>query len=289
MAGEGTITVRCTCGKKLKAPAESAGKKARCPACGAVLRLIPMEAVPARATESAVTASATRSAAVDPPPLSKPRTRTKSNEAPAHDDGLGALYELSEQAENATMKPEGPVCPSCQSSMNESAVLCTSCGYDTRTGKSLTVTKEAPVLNYASPKGKGKSKGLVDRMAPQGSFVVGLILAGVFGVVCSVLWIVVMFVTGYEIGILATVVGWTVGLGMQIGQKGYSRRGGMTAATIAVLAIAGPKLILMALLLALTHGNNAGEIGYAFFHPLTILFIFLGIGAAYRTANGSSS
>ncbi len=114
-------------------------------------------------------------------------------------------------------------------------------------------------------------------------------LASVFGIVCSILWIVVMFVTGFEIGILATVVGWTVGLGMQLGQKGYSRQGGIAAATIAVLAIAGPKLLLLALLLAVSHGKDAAELGFSLFHPLTILFVILGIGAAYRTANGASS
>lgn len=294
MPGEGTITVRCTCGKKLKAPAESAGKRARCPACGAILRLIatqprPVTMATATATSRAATAVVNRAkpaaapkALVAPQPLPK---ETPSDEF-AGDDGLGALYELNEQANTAAVAPDGARCPSCSSAMNADAVLCTDCGYDTRLGKTRT-TDKAPVLSYSTPKPKGK-KVPVDRMAPQGSFVVGLVLASVFGVVCSILWIVVMFLTGFEIGILATVVGWTVGLGMQIGQKGHSRRGGIAAATIAVLAIAGPKLLLMALVLAVLPGKNAAEVGYAFFHPLTLLFILLGIGAAFRTANGSS-
>ena len=36
-AAEGTISVRCGCGKKLKAPAGSEGRKARCPDCDAIL------------------------------------------------------------------------------------------------------------------------------------------------------------------------------------------------------------------------------------------------------------
>jgi hypothetical protein len=263
------------------------------------MRLIPTEPMPviAKSTTTAnvnrsqpAAAPANKAVAVAAPPLKEPRLKQPPPaDYPGDDDGLGALYELNEQANTATAAPDRPRCPSCRSAMDENAVLCTNCGYDTRSGKSLT-TDKAPVLNYASPQArKNKGRGPVDRMAPQGSFILGLVLASVFGVVCAIVWIVVMFVTGYEIGILATVVGWTVGLGMQIGQKGYSKQGGIAAATIAVLAIAGPKLLLMALVLALLPGKNAAEVGLAFFHPLTILFIVLGIGAAYRTANGSSS
>lgn len=46
MPTEGILTVRCSCGKKLKAPADSVGKKARCPACGSVMRLLPMDDAP---------------------------------------------------------------------------------------------------------------------------------------------------------------------------------------------------------------------------------------------------
>ena len=41
MPGESSIVVVCKCGKKLKAPAAAAGKKARCPACANTLVLTP--------------------------------------------------------------------------------------------------------------------------------------------------------------------------------------------------------------------------------------------------------
>ena len=37
--GTDTISVKCVCGKKLKAPASAAGRKARCPKCGNVMTL----------------------------------------------------------------------------------------------------------------------------------------------------------------------------------------------------------------------------------------------------------
>ena len=39
MAGENLITVDCSCGKKLRAPLTSAGKKVKCPGCGATLEI----------------------------------------------------------------------------------------------------------------------------------------------------------------------------------------------------------------------------------------------------------
>lgn len=205
----------------------------------------------------------------------------------AEDDNLGALYELAEQAHSAPTTPDRPRCPSCRSEMEDDAVLCTNCGYDTRSGKSLATKKDAPVLPYASPKRKGKSSP-VDMMAPQGSFIIGLLVAVAFGVVCSILWIGIEVVTGFEVGLLATVIGWVVGLGMQIGQKGYSHRGGVAAACIAVAAITLPKLLLIGLIaVLLPHNKDMAKLGFALFPPLTILFIFLGIGAAYRTANGA--
>ena len=194
MTGEAQITVVCSCGKKLKAPATSAGKKARCPACGAVVRLIPGESV---ASALATARSAAPAAAASPSPArvggDKPRTSTAPRKPPAptrrekpvqtdlsdqDPDGLSALYELSEQAETAAVVPDAPMCPSCRARMDSNAVLCTSCGYDTRSGKAIKTAKAAPAANAAAPWGKGKSKKqAVDRMAPDGSFMIGLLIA----------------------------------------------------------------------------------------------------------------
>src|SRR5580658_5427264 len=41
MAAEGMLSVVCGCGRRLKAPIEAAGKRARCPACGNIVVLTP--------------------------------------------------------------------------------------------------------------------------------------------------------------------------------------------------------------------------------------------------------
>jgi hypothetical protein len=93
-ATDQSITVICSCGKKLKAPANAVGRKARCKACGSILVIqkpepvglgseidIPLDEV-ARATGGAPTA------------------RKSSVQRPAEDDdddGLGALYALEKE------------------------------------------------------------------------------------------------------------------------------------------------------------------------------------------------
>jgi hypothetical protein len=93
---------------------------------------------------------------IAPPPRPTP---PRIGIAPEDDGGLSALYELAEQENNAAVAPDGPHCPSCRSALAEGAVLCTDCGYDTRSGKSLATTKEAPVLGYATPNANGSNDG----------------------------------------------------------------------------------------------------------------------------------
>ena len=98
------ITVECKCGKRLKAPASAAGKRAKCPACGNVLTI------------------------TAPPP-------------PAEDDmGLNALYDLADQESKVAEQQAAsgsPRCPGCSREMPAGAVLCVNCGYDMRTGSKL--------------------------------------------------------------------------------------------------------------------------------------------------------
>src|SRR4051812_45334705 len=100
-ATSGTISVVCSCGKKLKAPASAVGRKAKCPQCGNVLTVKP------------------------PPP-------------PDEDNSLDALYDLAQESEqHAAQQQMAPRCPGCMREMAPGAVICTNCGYDTRKGKSV--------------------------------------------------------------------------------------------------------------------------------------------------------
>jgi hypothetical protein len=278
MVGEASISVLCACGKKLKASASAIGRKARCPACGNTVTLkVPSAAVPPPL----------------PPVIARPSA--KKVVIPADDDGLGALYELAEQAHAAPIATESPRCPSCRSEMERDAVLCMGCGYDVRTGKSITTSpakKQSllPAALAAKPKNKP-----VDLMAPEGSLLLGVAMCAAFAFVASLLWIAVAWVTGFSIGYIAILIGGAAGVGMRVGHKGFSKTGGMIAAAMTLAAILCAKLVVMQL--ELTHlGLNisvfdmdSAALCTYLFKPIGLIIIAIGMGAAFRTANGSVS
>ena len=219
-AATSTISVMCSCGKKLKAPASAVGKKAKCPKCGNVLTVKP-----------------------PPPP-------------PAEDDSLDALYDLAEQGEqHAASQQLAPRCPSCMREMAPNAVVCTNCGFDTRKGKAVAAvgapavaaapaapaapaiegTRFNPAAAAALEKSAKRGKPVEDKMAPQGPFWKGLVFSGVGAAIGAVVWIGIAYATGYWGMLPVLLVGLLAGLGMQRGQEGYSYLGGFAAAGITLV------------------------------------------------------
>jgi hypothetical protein len=269
-----TITVICPCGKKLKAPASAAGKKAKCPSCGNVMKLdapagaagaapavppVPTEALAAaKAANSAGAVTAKKVAAPPPPPA-------PADHADDGGDDLGDLYALAaveKQARSAGAVDDSPRCPKCFTELPSGAVLCTNCGFDLRTRKALSTTRgdAAPpalkplgggVLNY----GAGKA-GKKDKMAPQGSFLVGLACCAGFAAAGSIVWFLIGYFTGYSFGFIAMGVGALAGVGMQIGQKGYSKLGGLVASALTLLAIILANIALFVAVLAHPPGQT---------------------------------
>ena len=300
MPSENVISVVCDCGKRLKGPASAAGRMARCPACGATILLSPggisTNAIPSPSQQTARSTAApamavarTKSARPAPPPAP----------VPAHeDDGLGAMYELAQQANAAPADANVVCCPQCRAVMDDNAVLCVNCGYDTRTGKSLAVdSPPVPVgraaSNKASSKPGKKSNKPVDYMAPDGSIVMGIILSAVFALAASLVWIGVAWATGLAISYIALLIGGAAGVGMQIGHRGYSKVGGLIAAFMTLGAIILAKIVVLELILARHNESianiNGSRLGLYFFSPFGLIIIAVGVGAAYKTANGGSN
>ena len=82
---------------------------------------------------------------------------------------------------------------------------------------------------------------------------------------------------------------------MKIGQKGFSSLGGSAAAGMTLVAILLAKLAVIEMLLSRQGLNrsifdlNGAKLGYYFCSPIGLIIIAVGMGAAYRTANGSVS
>ena len=276
------LKVSCVCGKVFRAPVSAAGKRARCPGCSTTLT------IPAGPAASASIAPGARAAASGRAPIATPSRAIANSRAGATADPLDALDELARQEELAEPSQDIPRCGNCASPMPAGAVICTSCGFDARSGNRLA----APTA--AAPK-PAFSKGAagVDRMAPQGSLLLGLLVSLLLAVIASVVWIALAYFTGFTIGYVAILIGIAAGVGMQLGHRGYSRLGGYAAAALTLVAILLAKLIVIEMLLSRAHIHksiselNSAKLAYYFFNPIGLIIMVVGMAAAFRTANGS--
>jgi hypothetical protein len=255
------------CGKQYRWKPEIAGKKVKCK-CGNPLAVPAAPPTPGRAAarpsvvqpglaaaarsaevrpRATATATAARPANVPPPPPPPPAPPRKQKDTSDDDGGMDALYALAQQeaevAEDATAGADLNFCPNCRNRMNPDAVLCTACGYNRKTGKMLSAA--APKVAKAGGGGggilgmfkKGGESKKVDKMSPQGSFLLGLGLSFGFALGAALLWCLVAWAVHWEIYFLVLLVGGAAGVGMQVGQKGYSRLGGLTAAGVTVIVM----------------------------------------------------
>lgn len=253
--------VKCKCGNALAVPATppTPGQAAKRPPAGAVQ---PGLAAAARSAEvQPRVATPARPAHAPPPPPPPPAPARKAKESTDDDGGMDALFALAQQeadvAEDATAGADLNFCPNCRNRMNPDAVLCTSCGYNRKSGKMLAAA--APKVSKPGggffAKLKGGGGGKVDAMAPQGSFFLGLLLSGAFAAGASIIWILVVWLTKFELAFLVLIVGAAAGVGMQVGQKGYSRLGGLSAALITFVVMGVARLIVYVLIVMSAVGS----------------------------------
>jgi hypothetical protein len=114
-----------SCGKRLKVRPEWAGKKVKCPACGA------MSVVGAGAAEVAVRAADTPGAA-PPRPAGRAATVEPVDVLP-----LQPVADAKEAPLPAPARGGEDACPECGQPMARDAVICLDCGFNRKTGKQL--------------------------------------------------------------------------------------------------------------------------------------------------------
>ena len=144
------------------------------------------------------------------------------------DDLLGDLGEQDEIIGSAM------ACPSCGQRMEEGAVVCMACGFNTQSGRSLaTKRKEA--------KASGAGTAVLGGVAKVGGFaaspmlpLIGALIGGAIG---AAIWAAIAYFFDYEFGWIAWIVGGLVGLGASIGPVDKAGGGAITGAMAAVVAM----------------------------------------------------
>lgn len=203
------IEAACSgCGAAFRVPATAVGRKARCPKCQTVFQV----AEPALADD-------------------------------VEDDGDDLLAALGdgETTEAASPGEAGQrLCPSCHAELATDARLCTSCGLDTRTGR----TRQGAGSTDAPAVGAALTGGLAALAGAGGGITLGTTLAIVGATVGAAIWFGVALATDYEIGWIAWGIGALAGGGMALGMRGGSPVGGGVAAIVAVGGILLGKVVV---------------------------------------------
>lgn len=135
------ITVQCgSCKKRLTAKEKLAGRKVKCPQCGAVLTIPKAGPTlqPGAAPKPGSTGKPSAAPASNPVPKAAPAMNDLLDEIP-----LASTPDTASAAAPASSGPApstGVKCPSCEASMEPGSVLCVECGYNTLTRKKREVS-----------------------------------------------------------------------------------------------------------------------------------------------------
>jgi len=147
------IRVRCTCGAKLRMPASAAGRRVKCPKCGAVFR-VPSAASAGDGEAAGVgahtTAGATDSMGKACPACGAPMTAdailciecgynltTKKR--------IGGTDRPRPKLADQTQGGQPRTCPCCGKTYPGNSKICVACGIDLRTGRSVRIAQDVDV------------------------------------------------------------------------------------------------------------------------------------------------
>ncbi len=222
------IKFRCEhCGQKLGVPEQYAGKAVRCTGCKQGVR------VPALEVE-------------EPEPALEDVLGYEVDE-PAADSGspFDDLDMLGGEPAGLNELPAAPAstgggegsCPKCGASVGPQAVICIHCGHNLKSGGKMKTKVGKEKVSSG-----GGGAGVTGRTVV--SWLVGGVVAGVGGL----LWFVV-FLFGFELGLLAWGIGGLTGFTVAAINRQYSVTAGIGAAVVALSGISiGKGLIYLAML-----------------------------------------
>lgn len=169
-------------------------------------------------------------------------------------------------------------CQSCQAPLVPGAVICVSCGANTKTGKKLKGASAS------------SSSGAAAAMATQaaaalGNYAKGVIFGAIGAAIGAAIWSAIAVKTGYQIGYVAWALGGLAGFGMQFGYGDANPKAGFTAVGLALLGITAAKIAFVYFVLQgqVAVGELISlEVIKLTMGPKDFLFIALAVFTAYR-------
>lgn len=255
----GTMSTTCACGKRMRVPASSVGRKARCPACGGVFIISQLSVA-----EPVRPAPPPRKAAAPPPSEPAPEPTAQDEE---QDDGTygwseesGSLLSEAESQPALSAPLTHKLCPQCGVTMSTDARLCVACGFDTRTGRRAQDTAVATGGGLSAVGGM-----LGSAVKSGGAILLGTLLSFLGAMLGAAIWAGIAYATNLEIGYVAWAIGGLAGGGMYLGFRNQSTIAGLIASFMALLGIVVGKigyvvLVLLPLVTALAGAaNNANS------------------------------
>jgi len=212
-----------------------------------------------------------------PPPV--PDASSKAAEAALLNDN-SFLLDLG-SSKTAEVSGGTKVCPECGRGMSANAVVCIGCGFNSQTGKRLSLKVEK------AKKSKSESGG--GDAAELGSYAMLCVVGGVVGgAVGTGIWTAVAHFAQLEVSYVALAVGGLSGAGCAMGAKGYAGvTSGMLASIIAVAAVvAGKYFTGLMILQKLGYANAPVDVWLPhMFSFFDILWFILAIVAAFKVGS----
>lgn len=288
------IVVKCACNAKFRVPASVAGKRVKCPKCEQPVR-IPTGGVLIQKPSSDGLAKASASNAGGGVKNAAPaKSKSPTTRPPPVPSGGGDLLDMLAVEEQTSVSADPArqnTCTNCASPLSADAVVCVSCGFDTRTGKArkLAMTPEEEAANKISAKDIVKAIPI-----PEGSMrlMYGLIGSAVGTSLGVGLWYGILVAAQREMAYIAWILGVLAGIGMYVGYRDRTPFAGILAGAMSLVGIFAAKIFYAAHELGSSVFSNLGlvipEVGKSMANPFDILFALLAIGSAYGIASGLS-
>jgi predicted Zn finger-like uncharacterized protein len=249
------------CQRGYRVKDELTGKTAKCGKCGHRMRIPALEAAAAAPVKASAAPTASPRSVAKTPQAKAPQPKAPPARTSASwlDEELESAQPKAASAPRSTSKS----CPACGAALAAGAVLCVSCGYDTRTH----AKHETKHVDLGAETTSGAKKRF--KLAGAASLLRGTLFSFIAAILGAAIWTAIAAATGKEFSLVAWGLGGLVGLGMALGHDDDDGTfAGIIAAFMSLVGIVAAKafiiiFVIAPALAALFAEMEAGEFGDA--------------------------